>query len=618
MAGVIAFLAFFSLNLRSSIDVPLKDNQRRHTRGFYPLERNRTHTYVWLGPDAGFSVPALDRSTDWQVTLDVKTWRPRGVPPPRVLIDIDGATVSDQIVRSSMPLAVTAQKRSGTRGVTVGIFTTPPWVPARDPRKLGVAVASITLEPIGGLPRAPWKAAANGIAAIAILATAVAAMGTPPLWVAAFAVFVAWGQAALLARGVGPYLEYPSHVLVLAAALGSGLVGVKWGIEKWRRQQLSPAAVGAIAISAAACYLKLLILLHPNMPIGDGVFHAHRFEYVLAGRFFFTSLTPHNYEFPYPILLYVVSAPFAWLTSDAFERLTLLRLVSTIADAGAATLLYWMIVRATSDRLAGIASVVWYHAMPMTAWMMTEGALTNAFAQTLFVMSLAIVVAMPVEGTKRSTVALLAMVVAAALLTHPSTCAILVGVLGVTSALYAWHGGNLQTSAAGVMVAAAAAMAIAGALYYAWFPSVYLSELGRAASVSVSGASEPAASVRANLSNAVRLGEIYFGWPAAAVAAIGAWRLFRNRITPRLTLLLSGWTGICLVFLVIGIVTPIQMRYHFAAFPALALTAAFACSWAWRSGVAGRLAIAALVIAGVWDGIAQWLWAMSTYARVVG
>ncbi len=103
------------------------------------------------------------------------------------------------------------------------------------------------------------------------------------------------------------------------------------------------------------------------MPIGDGVFHAHRFEWVLAGRLYFTSLTPDNYAFPYPIFLYLVSAPFAWLTSDTLDRLALLRIVATAADAVAAALLYWMIVRATADRIAGVAAVLWYHAIPMTA-----------------------------------------------------------------------------------------------------------------------------------------------------------------------------------------------------------------------------------------------------------
>jgi hypothetical protein len=128
-----------------------------------------------------------------------------------------------------------------------------------------------------------------------------------------------------------------------------------------RRERLSAAAIGVVAISLAACYLKLLMLLHPNMPIGDGVFHAHRFEYVLGGRFYFTSVTPDNYAFPYPIFLYIAAAPFSWLADNTFERLALLRIVATVSDAAVATLVYWMIVRATSDRLAGIAGVIWYH-----------------------------------------------------------------------------------------------------------------------------------------------------------------------------------------------------------------------------------------------------------------
>ncbi len=113
---------------------------------------------------------------------------------------------------------------------------------------------------------------------------------------------------------------------------------------------------------------------------------------------------------------------------------------------------------------------------------MTWSALTNAFAQSLFVASLALVVGLPVERANRRTILMLTIVAASALLTHPSTCAILVGVLAATSALYAWRGGDLRTAAIGVAVAIASAAAIAVALYYAWFPSVYVSELGRVAS----------------------------------------------------------------------------------------------------------------------------------------
>lgn len=291
--GGVAFLLFFSAYLRSPLTIPLRTDQRIVRQGFYSVERNKDHIFAWTGPHAEFTVPAVDRSIDWRVTIEIKVWRPRGVPLPNVRIGVDGVTVTEQMLKGDVALAATAVRRTDASGITVSIDTTPAFEPGpRDKRKLGVAIASMTLEPIGGAPRVPLRAAANGVAAIVIVATAVAALGVPSLWVAAFAIFVAWGEAALLTRGVGPYAQYPSQVLVLATALGSGLLAAVWSVEKLRRQKLSAAAIGVVAICLMACYLKLLMLLHPDMPIGDGVFHAHRFEYVLAGRLYFTSLTP--------------------------------------------------------------------------------------------------------------------------------------------------------------------------------------------------------------------------------------------------------------------------------------------------------------------------------------
>ena len=616
-AALVIFAVLFTAHLRLPIRVPLRGDPHNLRTGFYSVERNRDGLFVWTAPHADFSIPGLDRRLDWRVTIETATWRPQGMSLPLVRIGVDGVTVAEERTRRELTIAVVAPRRSDANGVTVSIDTTPGFVPLEDRRQLGVTVTSMTLEPIGGVPRVPWRAVASGIAALLILAGAVAASGATSLVVGVFAGVVAWGQAGFLPRGLGPYLQYPTHVLVLAAALGTGFAATIWGIQTVRRQRLSSAAVCAGALSLAACYLKLLMLLHAEMPIGDGLFHAHRFEYVLGGRLYFTSLTPDNYAFPYPIFLYLISTPFAWLTSDSLDRLALLRIITTAADAAAASLLYWMIVRATADKVAGVASVVWYHAIPMTAWMIIEGALTNAFAQTLFVTSLALVVGLPVERTSRNTIALLTIVAAAALLTHPSTCAILMGVLAITSGLYAWYGGRLYPAAGGVALAAASAAAIAVVLYYAWFPSVYVSELGRAASASARTMSSSGTSLGARMAKAVSLGEMYFGWPAVTAAAIGAWVLFRNNPSSRLTLLLLGWAGTCFAFLAIGIVTPIQLRYHFAAFPALAIAAAFACSWAWRSRVAVRLAMVALVVAGLSDGVTQWLWALSTYARMV-
>ena len=89
----------------------------------------------------------------------------------------------------------------------------------------------------------------------------------------------------------------------------------------WSRTPRSDAARRprrfVVAFSAAALFLKLLVLLHPQMPVGDAMFHAHRFQGVLAGNLYFTSIAPGNYTFPYPPGFYLFAALFAAASSRA-------------------------------------------------------------------------------------------------------------------------------------------------------------------------------------------------------------------------------------------------------------------------------------------------------------
>ena len=85
------------------------------------------------------------------------------------------------------------------------------------------------------------------------------------------------------------------------------------GVVRVRGEPFRNTAKFAIAFTAAAFLLELLALLHPNMPIGDTLFHAHRFQDVLGGRYYFTSIAPGNYQFPYAPGLYVFAIPFAGL-----------------------------------------------------------------------------------------------------------------------------------------------------------------------------------------------------------------------------------------------------------------------------------------------------------------
>jgi len=68
-----------------------------------------------------------------------------------------------------------------------------------------------------------------------------------------------------------------------------------------------------------------------------------------------------------------------------------------------------------------------------------------------------------------------------------------------------------------------------------------------------------------------------------------------------------AWAGTCALFLGVGILTPVEMRYHFAAFPAIALIAAFGWSWAWRSRLPLRICAMLVLCAAVWVGFSGWM-----------
>src|SRR6185369_11441905 len=152
--------------------------------------------------------------------------------------------------------------------------------------------------------------------------------------------------AARRPRSFSPWL---TTVDQLAGGIGLALLAAAAVIERWRGERLRNTARFAMMFTGSALYLKLLVLLHPDKWLIDAVFHAHRLENVMAGNYFFTSIAPGGYTFPYPIALYVTALPLARLVTD---HVLLLRLVTAAAEAASALFFYWMIVRGSGDRLA--------------------------------------------------------------------------------------------------------------------------------------------------------------------------------------------------------------------------------------------------------------------------
>jgi hypothetical protein len=577
------------------------------TSGFYPIEHADGVLFVWTAQHASIALPDIDRRFAWRLHTVAHNWRPPGVTPT-VRIAVDGVPVLVQELSDvAGALDVRVPPHYNRSGAVITIDTDPPFVPGPgDRRALGVALESTTIVPAQH-PRPPRTAVLRGMAAVAAIGAGVVLVGAPMVLVMVLVLGAGLGTVASFVYSFAAHGAFPLHALLTAAALSAGSCGVAAVLTFVTGHTLSRPARVAVALSAVACYLKLLVLLHPAAPIGDGVFHAHRLESVLGGRFFFTSLAPGDYTFPYPVFLYIVSAPFSMLARDTLQRMDLLRIVVTVSDAVAGALLYPMIVRPTGNRIAGVVSVAWYHVIPMTAWIMTWGNLTNAFGQALFVAALAAAVAIPVTRSRRAR-AVVAMLAAAALLSHPSTCAILAVVLGATAATFWWSGERLREASVGVGVAGAAAAVFALVTYYAWFPTVYAREFTRIAAASGTAISRasPNLPMSARIMQVPELALDYLGWPALVIGAIGFWRLAVDRVNPMVGWLIAAWVGSCVAFLLVGIVTPVQMRTYFALFPAFAVAAAFGSVWAWRHNLVLRAGLVAIATFALWLGVKQW------------
>jgi cytochrome c oxidase assembly factor CtaG len=103
----------------------------------------------------------------------------------------------------------------------------------------------------------------------------------------------------------------------------------------------------------------------------------------------------------------------------------------------------------------------------------------------------------------------------------------------------------------------------------------------------------------------------YIGAPVLLFAVLGAVELARRRETDRLALALAGWTLSCVLFLAIGIVTPVDMRHYLAAVPVLAIAAGFGAAWGWSDGwpshrTLWRVTAAVFLLGTILSGFHNW------------
>ena len=612
LAGAVWLALFFAAGAaRGGLQIDFEVDPPRLVSGFHPAERDPASgmTFAWTGPEAGSRLPGLDRRVPWTMTVRARGGRADAAANPSIAFFVDGVQVHAQQTGPGFEdIRVLVPARPERRGLSILMRSSSTFVPGRDdPRSLGVMVDAIALTP-GGIVLPPPDHLATAMLCGAALGGALGWLGITAGAAIGAVILLMAGQGAVLAYGFAPYTGYAETASRLALLAAAALVAAPWLISRWRQAPLRHTARFALAFTAGACFLQLLVLLHPNMPIGDALFHAHRFQDVLRGNLYFTSVAPGGYAFPYAPGLYVAAAPFAGFVRREMGDVVLLRIVTVAANAAAGILLYHVAARAWQNRLAAAIAVAVYQLVPLSFRIISVGNLTNAFAESLTVGALAALASPALRGPASAGTVVLLLALTAAFLSHTSTFAILAVSVIATAALYSWKGGpSVRPAARAAALATVLAAGLAIAVYYAHFTETYRSELTRLGTETASAA--PDAGGRGALERAAavpRYLHIYLGVPLLVLAAAGAVERWRGGPRDRLTLAVAGWGIGCALFLAVGVLTPLDMRYYLAVIPALALLAASGASWWWKAGGAARGLAAALLAWIVGTGVVTW------------
>jgi hypothetical protein len=606
-----------------------RDLPPRVFSGFYPVEVSAVDAYAWTSGTAQFNVPNVARSVPWRCLISFRGARPGNQEQPEFSVGADGQTLATRRATNEYQvLELVTPVRPSPAALKLAMRVSETFVPgSSDPRELGVQINLLSCRPAGYASQ-PVTAVMTAALTAGIFGALFGEIGLSTLAACACVAAMAFVQMFPLALGLAPYTGYLERICWAAGWIGcSSLVIVR--VAEWRiRHPFSTAAKFVAAFSAAILFVKLLALLHPSKSVVDALFHAHRFEYVLAGRYFFTQEMPGGVQFPYAIALYVTALPFAPITRD---YIALLRVVTTVSEAVAGVLLCWAMLRTWPNAVAVCAALVLFHAIPGAFEVMGNANLTNAFGQSAAIAAISVAIGLTTDWRAWQGVALLVALIAVAFLSHVSTFALSGGILAMLAALYCWKG-TQSTRRAGMTIGAStlvAALLSVGA-YYARpeFMAAYKTAQNARAREIVSESAEgsgltggaiPVRSLTNRVTDGLTQAARSVGWPILLLGVIGIWRMHVSAVPERMRFALDAWAIVAAAFVAFGIVVPggvghqrqaleFIARAAYAGAPAFVVLAAVGLSWAYRTklvwAILGSMAcVYAIVAAGrVWIG----------------
>ena len=124
--------------------------------------------------------------------------------------------------------------------------------------------------------------------------------------------------------------------------------------------------------------LKLGGVFYPLFVSSDAVFQLRRLQDFMAGDWHLTSVTQHEppFRIPYPVSLYLVSAPWVAL---GFDGVRVLQVVASVADVGVGLALAYIAGKLFERPDTAVLVAALYPLVPVTFRALSAGNLTNLF-----------------------------------------------------------------------------------------------------------------------------------------------------------------------------------------------------------------------------------------------
>lgn len=376
----------------------------------------------------------------------------------------------------------------------------------------------------------------------ALLVVSAMLAGLPPR----LALLPALGVTLLQSLALLPAGVVRSDYAVLLALEVAGCALAALAFARLMRTRHAGAMPWAFVGILVALLVQEIAGTSPLMVVSDAVFHSHKLQGVLEGRFFPSSLTPgsHPFRFPYGVSFYLLLAPLRLLGMDGVALLRHGAALSAVVGSGA---LYWLL--APSGPRSAALAVILLQLLPTTFDLHAYGNLSNIFGQALTAVFFAWW-----SGAEPRRWALGAALVAMGALAHLSSLVVLIALCTTLAVL---RRRDLRRDRSR-LVAVAVGLTLAG-LYYLHFWRLLSDQLPRLLAGGMEGPS-PSADVGAGLARQAGAALGDWGAPALLLSLVGWPRAGRVGLDRDL---LAYWlAGAALALL--AVVSPLEVRYLYS------------------------------------------------------